>query len=117
MQLERIALWCSARQTRKPPAMFERLREIPMQYAPAATADHRFGMQAKSIVRNMAQVRRRKPPSMAGRLLEQPQQVALQRFVAGEDVAFVEDIVTAIEVGYEAAGLAHEDNARGGIPG
>ncbi len=41
----------------------------------------------------------------------------MHRIVAGGDVALVENVVAALEIGHKAAGLAHEKDARGHVPG
>ncbi len=49
-------------------------------------------------------------------LLEKLQQFAVHGVVAGDDLALGENGVVAVEIGDEAAGFAHQDNARGHVP-
>src|SRR5690606_14109599 len=51
------------------------------------------------------------------RLLQRLQQSAVDRLVAGDDVAGAEHVLAARLVGGEAAGLAHQKDAGTGVPG
>ena len=55
------------------------------------------------------------PRSLPDRL-QDLHQLAVDVVVAGDDVAGLENLVAAFDVGDEAAGLAHQHHARGHVP-
>ena len=75
-------------------------------FAAAVMARHRSGFAGSRPV----------AAGLLAGLLEQPQQFAVHGVVAGGDVALVRHGVAAVEIGDEAAGLAHQDHAGGHVP-
>src|SRR6516162_4319703 len=51
------------------------------------------------------------------RLFQHPQQPLVEKLVPGNDLPLGKDGVAAVEVGHKAAGLAHNDDSGGGVPG
>src|SRR6266852_1127510 len=77
----------------------------------AGGADGCVRMPLPRVRGRLSRDRSRRP-----RLRERPQQVSVDRLVAGEDVAGRQHGLAAVEVGDEAAGLAHQRNSRRHVP-
>src|SRR6266851_7859236 len=82
-----------------------------------------MGHGANAHYSNMAQARRKGTRGIFNRglrfrpLPDQAQQRALHRLIARDDVGLSEHVVAAVEIGHEAARLAHDQQARRHVPG
>src|SRR4051794_9616032 len=58
-----------------------------------------------------------RPHSLPAGLFDQREQLAMHGIISRQNLRIAENVVAAVDVGYETAGLAHHDDSRRRVPG